>query len=405
MKKILVTIFLACFLTMNVHALDLSSKDAVLYNLNEDKIVYQLNKDEKTSIASLTKIMTTLVAINHIKDMNAEVTMTKEMFEGLAEADAAVIGLKVGQTVTYEDLLYGMFIASGADATRAIAISLAGSEDKYVSWMNDEAKTLGLKNTNFVNTTGLDEDNHYSTVNDVAKLLITALKNTTFAKIFKTDSYTLSDKSMTVRSTLRKTAKQYGLDVSYIEGAKTGYTIDAGKCLASVAYDDNNKIEYMLVTTKASIDTDNAYHILDATKVYSYYFNNYKYHNIVDKNQVLVTLPTNYGKEANVSIKSDKDIKYYLENTFNKDDITLKYNGVNIIKTSMKAGTKLGTVDIIYNGKTLKTVDVILKEKVPFSLFVFIKKNIIAILITLIVITLGYLRFKKLKRRRKKRKK
>ena len=255
--------------------------------MNEDKIIYEINKDEKTSIASLTKIMTTLVAIENIQNYDEKVTLNYSMFTGLAEANAAVIGLRSGQVVTYNDLLYGMFLASGADATRAIAISISGSEEAFVELMNKKAKELGMTNTNFVNTTGLDEDNQYSTANDVAILLKEALKNEKFKEIFTTESYSFTDKSLTAYSTLRKTATNYGYDVGYIKGAKTGFTYNAGKCLASFAIDEENNIEYLLVTTNASINTNDAYHIKDAATIYNYYFNNYKYHNNTISNNVL----------------------------------------------------------------------------------------------------------------------
>lgn len=406
MKKIFVTFIVLFSLILNVNAFELSSENVILYNLNENKIIYQQNKDEQTSIASLTKIMTSLVAIEHIDDMSKTVTMTSKMFAGLAEANAAVIGLTVGQEVTYEDLLYGMFVKSGADATRGIAISLAGSEDVFVEWMNKKATKIGLTNTHFVNTTGLDEYDHYSTVSDVATLLIKALENETFKTVFTTKSYTLSDGSMTFYSTLTEAAVAYNLDVDYIEGAKTGYEIDAGKCLASLAYDETNDIEYLLVTTKASISTDNAYHILDATKVYTYYFNNYKYHNLAAKDDLILTLPTKYGKVSEVNFYASDDIKYYLENTFNKNDVTIEYIGTDIIKTGMNVGDKLGTIDIIYNGEVLKTFDLLLEEKVTFSLLLFLKENIILVLIGIVVITLlilGKTKIKKKKKRNKKR--
>lgn len=325
MKKIILSIVLFFFVITNVNALELSSKHAVLYNINEDKIIYELNKDEKTSIASLTKIMTTLVAIENIKNYDEKIKINSNMFIGLKEENAAVIGLQNGQTVTYNDLLYGMFVASGADATRALAISIAGSEESFVELMNNKAKEMSMNNTHFANTTGLDNDNHYSTVNDIAILLKTALKNEKFKEIFKASSYTLTDNSLTVYSTLRKTAKNYGYNVDYIEGAKTGFTYDAGKCLASLAIDETNNIEYLLVTTNASISTSDAYHIKDAVDIYTYYFDNYKYHNLIDKGDLILTLPTKYGKEPNINIYALEDIKYYLNNTFNKKDIKLNY--------------------------------------------------------------------------------
>lgn len=376
MKKILFSIIIfLCFMN-NANALDLSSKHVVLYNMNEDKIIYELNKDEKTSIASLTKIMTTLVAIENIGNYDEKVTLNYSMFRGLAEENAAVIGLRSGQVVTYNDLLYGMFIASGADATRAIAISIAGSEDAFVELMNNKAKSLGMTNTNFVNTTGLDENNQYSTVNDVAILLKEALKNEKFREVFTTSSYTLTDKSLTVYSTLRKTAKNYGYQVDYIEGAKTGFTYDAGKCLASLAFDKENSIEYMLVTTNASISTIDAYHIKDAVTVYNHYFENYKYHNLVDKNVLILTLPTKYGKEENVNIYALEDIPYYLDNTFNKEEVKLNYTGTDIVTTEMKKGDKLGYIEVIYNNQVLNSFDVYLQEKIDFSILVFLKENI-----------------------------
>lgn len=402
MKKVVVSIVMFLLTITNINALDLSSEHVVLYNMNEDKIIYELNKDEKTSIASLTKIMTTLVAIENIENYDEKVTLNYSMFTGLAEANAAVIGLKSGQVVTYNDLLYGMFISSGADATRAISISIAGSEEKFVNLMNQKATELGMSNTNFMNTTGLDEDNQYSTVNDVAILLREALKNEKFKEIFTTSSYTFTDKSLTVYSTLRKTASSYGYSIDYIKGAKTGYTYDAGRCLASFAIDEENNIEYLLVTTNASIKTNDAYHIKDAVTIYNHYFSNYKYHNIIDKDELILTLPTKYGKKDTIEIYATEDIKYYLNNNFNKEDIKLNYIGTDIVTVNMEKGTKLGLVEITYDNEVLKTIDVYLPEKIEFSLFVFIKENIhyvipLVLLITGIVIV--FVRFKVKKRR------
>lgn len=387
MKKLILIIIILLFIS-NVNALDLSSRHVVLYNMNEDKIIYELEKDEKTSIASLTKIMTTLVAIENIDNYNETVTLYDSMFTGLAEANAAVIGLKSGQIVTYNDLLYGMFIASGADATRAIAISISGLESSFVELMNKKAKELGMNNTNFVNTTGLDEDNQYSTVNDVAILLKEALKNEKFKEIFIASEYKFTDQFLTVKSTLRKTALTYGYDVNYIKGAKTGFTYDAGKCLASIATDTKNNIEYLLVTTNADTSTKDAYHVKDAVTLYNYYFEHYKYHNLVDKDDLVLTLPTKYGKTDSINIYANEDITYYLDNNFNKENVTLQYNGINEVTTSMEKGTKLGYINILYNGEVLKKMDVYLLEKVEFSMLVFLKENINYVILAILFVVL-----------------
>lgn len=386
MKKIILSVVIFLLFITNINAFELSSKHVVLYNMNEDKIIYELAKDEKTSIASLTKIMTTLVAIENIENYDEKVTINASMFTSLSESNAAVIGLKSGQVVTYNDLLYGMFLSSGADATRAIAISIAGSEQAFVQLMNQKAKDLGMINTNFINTTGLDEVGQYSTVNDVAILLKEALKNEKFKEIFKTESYTFTDQSLTAYSTLRKTARNYGYDVSFIEGAKTGYTYAAGKCLASLAIDKINNIEYLLVTTNASINTSDAYHIKDTVAIYEYYFTNYKYHNLVNKDDLILTLPTKYGKEQSIDIYALDDITYYLDNSFNKEDVKLNYIGIDLVTTDMKKNTKLGKIEVIHNNEILNTFDIYLPEKVDFSLLEFLKVNILYIVISAIII-------------------
>lgn len=400
MKKIILSIICFLLLLTEVNALELSSKNIVLYNLNDNEIVYEEGKDEKTSIASLTKIMTTLVAIENISDYDETVTIKSSMFYGLEEANASVAGLRNNQKVTYNDLLYGLFLASGADAARALSITLAGSEEKFVNLMNQKAKELGLKNTHFANSTGLDAENHYSTVNEVAIMLKQAYQNEKFKEIFETEAYTFKDKTLTVRSTFRKTAKYYGIDTSYIRGGKTGYTGDAGRCLASIAYDEKNKITYLLVTTNAK---EMPLHIKDAKKIYDYYLENYKYHNLVDKNDLLATIPTKYSKTKNVNFYAKEDISKYLSNDFNKQDVVLKYVGEKIITPKMKIGTKLGTIEVIYKGETVEKIDISLDSKIPFSLteFLLVHKKIVALVVLLIFAILMIII--KLKNNRKKK--
>lgn len=386
MKKFIFTFLIVILFIGKVNALEINSKNAVLYNMNDSTIIYEKNKDEITSIASLTKIMTTLVAIEKIDDDSKLVKVDKNMLKGLREANAAVVGLKVGQKVTYKDLLYATFLASGADATRALTISLAGSEAEFVNLMNKKALELGMTNTKFTNTTGLDSKGQTSTVSEVAILLIEALKNETFKEIFYSKSYTLSDKSMTVYSTLDKTASAYKLDVSSFIGGKTGYTTNAGRCLASLAFDDINDITYLLITTNA--DINNGEHVKDAVRVYDYYFKNYKYHNFVDDKQVILTLPTKYVKEKEISFYKEGDLSVFYENTFNKDDVEFRYNGVNEIKAGSKKGEKLGEIEIVYNDKVYDKVDVILKEDAKFSLLVFIKENKVIVSISTIIFLL-----------------
>ena len=139
-----------------------------MYNLNDDEIIYEKDINEIKKIASLTKIMTCIVAIEN-SDLDSYVTVTSKAFVGLN--GYAQAGFKVGDKVTIRDLLYGLMLPSGAETANMLAISIAGSNDELVKMMNDKAKELNLNNTHFSNTIGVDEDDNYSTVYDLAILL------------------------------------------------------------------------------------------------------------------------------------------------------------------------------------------------------------------------------------------
>lgn len=405
MKKILYfIIFLFCFFVSNVKALevDIYSENMVLYNLNEDFVIAEKNKDEKTSIASMTKIMTVLVAIQNINDLNEKIVLTKDVFYGLKEANASVAGFSVGQTVTYKDLLYGAFLPSGADATNALAINLTGSIDNFVKLMNDEAKKLNLKNTNFSNTTGLDDENHYSSVNDVAITLKEALKNEIFKEIFIAEKYLTSDKSLTFSSTLDMSLSTYSISADYIIGGKTGYTFDAGRCLASLAYDKINDIYYLLVTSKAPTTTK-YYHLLDAKNIYEHYFENYKYYDLIKQDDIITKIETKYAKEKTINILTQNTIQKYLKNDFDIDKLVINYVGKDIVNYNTKVGEKLGTVYLNYNEEELDSFDVFLTEQLHFSLSEFIKEHFLIILISIVIISTLFKFLRKKKKRNKKR--
>ena len=168
-------IFLFLLIPININALEINSEHAILYNMNEDMVLYEKDADTRTYIASLTKIMTTIVAIENIDNMNEYVTIPYEALDGLIEANASVAGFRLGQKVTYKDLLYGILLPSGADATKTVAYYIAGSEDNFVDLMNKKALDLGLTNTHFGTTSRLDTDNHYSTVGAMSIILQYAL--------------------------------------------------------------------------------------------------------------------------------------------------------------------------------------------------------------------------------------
>ena len=224
-SKILI-FFLLFFDIIFASEIDLVSEKYILYNLNDDTVLTLKDEKEQTSIASLTKIMTVIVAIENIENYNSKVTITSNMINDIAW-DVATAGFKVGETLTYNDLLYGAILPSGADAVNALAISISGDKDKFVKLMNDKVKDLKLKNTHFSNVIGLYSENNYSSAYDMAQILKYALKNKKFKEVFESRSYTFSN-GKKVRSTIEKYNQNSNSNISYITGSKTGYIRKAG---------------------------------------------------------------------------------------------------------------------------------------------------------------------------------
>lgn len=373
--------------TSTVKAIDfeIESKNAILYNLDENTILYEKNARERISIASMTKIMTAIVAIENIDDLNQIVILTNADFYGLEEANASVAGFRVGQRVTYQDLLYGLLLPSGADAAQALTRMVAGGRANFINMMNEKGKLIGLKDTHFVNETGLDENGHYSTVEDVAQIFQYALQNDVFRKLITSSSYTMSDQSFTVYSTIDKHKRKYGIHMDYLKGGKTGTTYDAGLCLASIA--DIEDVHYMLVTARAPYH-DGPKNLYDAKQVYEYFMNHYGNKMIVEKNDPLITLNTLYTKEDNVSFYADKTVKKYLSNDFDKSDLKYEYDGIQTITSKEKAGMKLGTLVVKYQNEIVYKQDLILRKQLSFDLLKYIKVHLEMVIGFIIIVTI-----------------
>ena len=386
MKKFLTIIITFVLFTLKTNALELNitSKTAILYNLDNETVLYEKNADEKVSIASLTKIMTALIALENIKDLDEQIVMTQEDFDGLIEANLVTAGFTKGQIVTYKDLLYGLLLPSGAEAAKALARNIAGSEEKFIQKMNDKVKQLGLKNTHFSTVIGLDDENNYSTAREISIIFKEALKNKYFKEIIQTDKYQSSDGKVTLKSTIQSSAQRFNIDVSYILGGKTGTTTGAGLCLATIV--KANNINYMLVTTGATYDKKAPHHIEDAKTIYDYFINNYNNQEIINKNKSFKTIKTKYTKKETLKLYPSKSLTLYLPNNYNQKDVKLIYQGKNEITPFMKKGETLGTLKIYYQDKLLDTQKITLKETLNFNIINFIKQEIILIISSIIIL-------------------
>lgn len=306
MKKVVLILLLVVLLPFKVYGISASS--AIAMDLDTGRVLYGYNINEKRLIASTTKIMTALIAIEK-GSLNSEVTISDIIYKAYGSA----IYLEVGEKITLKDLLYGLMLRSGNDSALAISEHISGSVEEFVFLMNEYATNIGMKNTTFVNPHGLENDNgdaNISTALDMAKLTKYAMENSTFREIFKTKKYTTksSNKSYVWHN------KNKLLSEEYITGGKTGFTEKARRTLVSTG--SKNNINIVVVTLNDPNDWD------DHKSIYNNIFNKYISYQVLNKNKFKID-DEEYYKDDNLYIKND----YYIALTKDEcDDVVINYN-------------------------------------------------------------------------------
>ena len=355
MKKILIIIFLFTLLPLTKvkgEELNLAenAKSAILIEASTGEILYQKNANEKLAPASMTKIMSLILIMENIENGNLKWNDVVVVSKNASSMGGSQILLETNEMMTVEDLVKGICIASGNDATVALAEKIAGTEKAFVKLMNDKAKSLGLKNTNFVNATGLDAEGHYSTAFDMsvmARELVRHEKILEFSSIYEDYLRKNTSKSFWLVNTNRL-VKFY----SYIDGLKTGYTKNAGYCLTATGQKRNMRLISVVMgeesTDKRSTDT---------LAMLDYGFNMYSINTVVSKKNSLGNVPVNLGKKENVDIKVVKDIN--ILNNSQKGERNINYELItNNITAPVKVGDVVGKIKVYEDGKYMYTEDV-----------------------------------------------
>ena len=233
----------------------LNSEAAIMVDMKTGEVVCSLDPEARIYPASLTKIMTAIVACENIRDMYATEKLTLSMVDPLVKAGASRARFPVNTPIPMKDLIYGVILPSGADACVALAKKIAGSDEKFVKLMNEKAAEIGCTDTHFENATGLHHKDHYSTVKDIATMLTYAMNNPFLRVVLSTTEYDtpIPDEvgEDLVLYCIWK-GRLYGNEAnnSTLFAAKTGYTNEAGNCLASVSRTSDGK-EYVIVTVGA----------------------------------------------------------------------------------------------------------------------------------------------------------
>lgn len=222
---------------------DVSASQAVLMDLDSGEVLFAKEAHERRPIASITKIMTALIAVESGKMEEEAVVSRKAIY-----TEGSSIYLEQGEKIKIKDLVYGLMLRSGNDAAVAIAEHIGGSEEGFVCLMNEQARWLGMDNTNFMNPHGLDHEEHYSTAYDMALLTKEAMNNEMFREVSGTVSYLSENRSYSWRNKHRLVTGYY----SYSTGGKTGYTSKSGRTLVTTA--EKNGSQLIVVTLNGPND-------------------------------------------------------------------------------------------------------------------------------------------------------
>lgn len=269
-----------------------SAASAILMDAQSGRILFEKDAHTRRSIASTTKLLTALVAVESTPDLSRMVTITAEHW-----AEGTSMYLKPGEELTLEDLLYGLLLQSGNDAALAIATGCAGDVKTFVEWMNQWAADLGMENSHFANPNGLDEEDHYSTAYDMALLARAVLENETLSSIVATRTATRAGRSL---SNHNKLLWQY----EGCTGMKTGYTAEAGRTLVSSAVRNGQAL--ICVTLNAPNDWEDHRALLD------YGFEDWPIRQLAVGGKVFCTLPVTGSLIPQVQVKVAEDVSYSL---------------------------------------------------------------------------------------------
>ncbi len=234
----------------------LTSEYAILVDVKNNTVIADKNGDAVMYPASMTKVLTLLVAVEKIEDLNDTFTMTSEIVNSCYKDEASVAGFVAEEKVKIIDLLYGVVLPSGADATMGLAEYLCGSEEAFVELMNKKIEELHLDTAHFCNTSGLHNDGHYCTAKDMAVIMAQAMQNDLCRKILSTYQYTTNPTpehptGILLTSTMFSRMVGDESKVALIIAGKTGFTDEAGNCLVSYATTPEGG-EYILVTAKSN---------------------------------------------------------------------------------------------------------------------------------------------------------
>ncbi len=346
---------------------DLQAKSAILIDYETGTILYEKNPDEKLPIASLNKIMTILLVLEAIDDGKLSLADKVQISDYASSMGGSQVFLHEGETISVDSLLKAVIVASGNDASVALAEKIAGTHEVFVSRMNDRAKELGMTNTRFSNATGLPDDNHYSTAKDVSLMSRELLNHPLFYRWSTIWVETLEEsRNKTELANTNRLIRFY--DGS--DGIKTGSTQEAGYCLSATAKRGNMRLLSIVLNAPST-----KIRFGESTKMMDYGFANYEVVSVLKKDQVVENqILVSGGKEEMINGVISKDVSFLIKSGDSKEyerEIVLDEN----IEAPLNMGDKVGTLTLKQNDKVVQSLDIVSdRDVLKANVFDYFKK-------------------------------
>lgn len=370
---------MTCFAEYN-DSLELRADIACLICVDNDEAIFNKNYNKKSAPASLTKIMTALVALEKCKDLQSPVVISQYAIDSLVGTDSSTAGLVPGEKVTMYDLLNCLLVKSANEAAIAIAEYVGGSVPAFLEMMNAKAKSLGCTGTNYVNVHGLDQEGQYTTAHDIYLICKEAMKNPVFKKIVGQTSYTLPKTNMNEERILPSTNFMINSNykdcyVPYATGIKTGTTDDAGRCFVTMA--SKNGYNYIAIVMGAQLSDAYGDEVaeniafIECKKMIEWTFSNIKYKVIAEENEIITVIDVKYSWATDyLELVPSEDVAALVPSDLDASGVYIQPDTDTpaFVKAPVKKGEKIGTATVYYAGKEIATVDMVASKNVSRSI-------------------------------------
>lgn len=352
---------------------ELSAQAAYLYDRTTGTVLLDKNADERHYPASMTKIMTALITLEHA-NLTDEVTVEQSDLD-MITADSSNAGLKAGEKTTVENLLACLLLPSANESAYTLARHVAGDYQSFVNMMNDKAAELGCTGTHFVNPCGLHDDDHYTTAHDMALILTAASQNADFVRISGSATWDLPETNMNPARTIKNTNLLVNAESSlHLEGVtcgKTGYTGDAGRCLAAGAFKDGLDVVGVVMAAPESEGSTAA--ISNMHDLLSWGLSAWQTTSIVNAGDVLGTSAVRLSKDGEkLNVSAADAVVATLPAGTTEDDLDVAFSWQAPLTAPVEAGEPLGTAAVSFQGRELATIGAVAAFGMRLSIPAFV---------------------------------